>query len=87
MAAPITTTSPVKWDTKEFNLGFICNNGIITIDEPSYYRITAAVYTNIDGLNGGKWINLFTHVNGNKKLTTKGTSGAPGFRESFKLIF
>ena len=85
MAARITTSSPVRWDKKEFNLGIIYNNGIITIDEPGYYRITAAVYTNIDGSNGGKWINLFTYVNGSKKLTTKATSASPGFRWGFIL--
>lgn len=84
MAAPIKTSSPVKWDTKEFNLGFIYNNGIITIDEPGYYRITAAVYQNSGGFNG-EWINLFTHVNGSKKLTTKASCAAPGYRKVFKL--
>ena len=123
MTTTVTTSSPVRWNKKEFNIGIIYNNGIITIDESGYYRggtssstrscykrkyktdccvwysdtwiiiifvspkrITAAIYTNIGGFNGGEWINLFTFVNGSRKLTTKATCGAPGFRSVFELI-
>ena len=38
MTTVVTTSTPVKWNRKEFNLGIVYNNGIITIDEPGYYR-------------------------------------------------
>ena len=53
MAEPIADVhSPIHWDNEEFNLGIIYNNGVITIDQPGYYRITAAVFNSI---RTGSW--------------------------------
>ena len=86
MTTAVTDASPVRWNRKEFNIGIVYNNGIITIDEPGYYRITAAIYTNIGGSNGSKWINLFTMINGSTKFTTKATWASPGLRKGFELL-
>ena len=37
--------TPINWSTREINLGITYHNGIITITEPGYYKITAACYS------------------------------------------
>ena len=85
MTTAVTDASPVRWNRKEFNIGIVYNNGIITIDEPGYYRITAAIYMNAGGSKSGQWINLFTMINGSTKFTTKAAWASPGLRLGFKL--
>ena len=68
--------TPIRWDTKEFNFGIVYNNGIITITEPGYYRITATGYC-WDKMPS--YCSLATYVNGNQYLVTTSTWAAPGF--------
>ena len=67
--------TPIRWNTREFNFGITYNNGIITITEPGYYRITATCYTNI----GSDYTSCRTYVNGNTYLDTTSTWASPGF--------
>ena len=82
-AAISGTHSPVRWDTREFNFGITYKNGIITITQPGYYRITAACHMNE---NKSEHIELETLVNGNRYVITKASWGSPGFRRVFKWI-
>ena len=86
MTTAVTDASPVRWNRKEFNIGIVYNNGIITIDEPGYYRITAAIYMGGSkfGPNSSNWINLFTMINGSTKFTTKAAWASPGLRLGLK---
>lgn len=77
------THSPVRWDTMEFNFGITYKNGIITITQPGYYRITAACHMNE---NKSEHIELETLVNGNRYVITKASWGSPGFRRVFEWI-
>ena len=67
---------PIRWNTKEFNFGITYNNGIITITEPGYYRITATGYCWDKDPN---YCRFHTFVNGATYLTTYSTWAAPGF--------
>ena len=68
--------TPIRWDTKEFNFGIVYNNGIITITEPGYYRITATCYCYERDPN---YVMFQTYVNGNKYLGTTSTWASPGY--------
>ena len=71
----------MNWDTEEFNYGIIYHNGIITVDESGFYRITASCYANANRRNSVK---LQTFVNNNVYLATVSAS-APGF--SYGIIY
>ena len=77
MTASISGThTPIRWNTREFNFGITYNNGIITITEPGYYKITAACYCIERDPN---FADFRTVVNGNDYLQTNSTWGSPGF--------
>ena len=77
MTASITGDhTPIRWDTKEFNFGIIYNNGIITITESGYYKITAACYTQD---RYPKYVDFRTYVNGDDYLQTNSVWASPGF--------
>ena len=67
---------PLRWDTREFNLGITYNNGIITITEPGYYKIIATCYCWDKHPN---FCAFDTVVNGNKYLYTYSTWTVQGF--------
>ena len=84
MAAAISgVQTPVHWDTEEFNLGVIYRNGIITIDEPGYYRITSACYMDD---NRDKWIGLKTIVNGVQFTRSWSSYASPGLSYGIKYL-
>ena len=84
MAEPIADVhSPIHWDNEEFNLGIIYNNGVITIDQPGYYRITAACYMD-DARDAG--IGIQTLVNGVPFIRTWSTWASPGFSYGIKHL-
>ena len=68
--------TPIRWDTKEFNFGITYNNGIITITESGYYKITAACYCIERDPN---YVAFWTYVNGNDYLQTNSNWASPGF--------
>ena len=75
--------SPVRWDTEEFNLGIIYNNGVITIDEPGYYRITSACYMDD---NRDKEISLQTIINDKAFVRTWSMYASPGSSYAIKYL-
>ena len=84
MAEPISgEQSPVHWDKEEFNLGIIYNNGVITIDQPGFYRITAACYFDD---NRDRYIGLQTLVNGVPFIRTWSSFASPGFSQGIKHL-
>ena len=66
--------TPIKWNTREFNFGITYNNGIITITEPGYYRITATCYSS----DKTDYIACRTYVNAAMFLDTTSTWASPG---------
>ena len=74
--------TPVHWDTEEFNLGIIYNNGVITIDEPGYYRVTAACYLDTKD----RFVGIETFVNGVQFIKTWSTWASPGFSAGIKHL-
>ena len=70
---------PIRWSTREFNFGITYKNGIITITEPGYYRITFTCYSSYQLPD---YIDCKTHVNGDVRLVTTSTRAAPGFMHS-----
>ena len=69
------THTPIRWNTRQFNFGITYNNGIITITEPGYYRITATCYSSNQLPD---YIMCQTFVNGAMYLETTSTRAAPG---------
>ena len=70
------THTPIRWNTREFNFGITYNNGIITITEPGYYKITATCYCYEKDPN---YVSFRTYVNGNLYLDTTSTWASPGY--------
>ena len=77
MASPISGThTPIRWDTREFNFGITYNNGIITITEPGFYRITAHSYS---WERDPDYTTFQAYVNGDLYLETFSIYAAPGY--------
>ena len=83
MASPIYGThTPIHWDIKEFNLGITYNNGIITITEPGYYRITATC----NAMEKSERIRCSTYVNASLYLDTTSAWASPGVMHGIKYL-
>ena len=78
--------SPINWDTREFNYGIVYRNGIITIDEPGFYRITAAICMHDWSDTRGSQIAINTVVNGVSFLRACSTWGSPGLSYGIKYL-
>ena len=69
--------SHMAWNNEEFNFGVIYHNGIISIDEPGFYRISASVFSGISST-----INLRTFINNEIYISTHSRT-SPGFSYGF----
>ena len=78
--------NPIRWDTEEFNKGLIYRNGIITIDEPGYYRITAAIQMHDYWDSRAYSTSIHTIVNGVTFLRGSSTWGAIGISTGIKYL-